>query len=1126
MRKFLPVLFLSCFLFVVSAFTVFAQTPPAVPDDTWVVDPEVTFTGKNAARSGLLLDWTLRDYQWASSTAGLQNPILPFWALIRNLIYILMILFVMATAFILIATRGKSLTIKKVIPRFIWVFVLIYFSFSLVQFIYQSFDAVQGFFLRSDINRSCPPTCISQTDLLYVGWQYGPFFGLRKSGDMNAESAFMSLLFVKITALTYYTMVITLIIRKVILWFFIIVSPVFPLLLFYYPLRNTAKIWVGEFFRWLLYGPLFSIFLAGLVALWRTRIPMQFNLDSPQSRIVFPTSINILLGGPGQQVALDNSINNPDTFALYLVALVMLWMVILVPWILLRIFLDHAWSFFTTEGAGMQQVLNIVRNRVTPPPAIPPVGPPSQPTGTARLPFKQYAIPELPKGAGQALQLPIANVNSSTQQVNQDLLRQNFVNNELLNLTNLSIPTIRDIAKYETLSRSSDTRSQSEVTRMRETLIQVANPTIVTNTLDRERITKIRDRLVQTSQQGNNVANSILHAANIASNSNIMNMNHQINSGINNVLTQIANPEKVESSQEKEKLKELREVLIKESQQGNELATTILSSTKELSSNKDTTTLKGEQLRDIKEKLIEASLNGDKAANSILSKAITQVDTGALQTTLMKLDNPSILTEVKEKDRFTKVKDKLIEAQKQGSQLASFLLSGILDVSGNRATPQEMQTIKEKLVEAKEKGDLLAVDMLTIVAAQATIITPSATILPQNNRIQQVSLEDYEAVKKMWVENYKNMEEESSLNKKKTIEGDIAQINEIMTLLSSDNPAQIEQGMEQVGNILPFLLLGGFTKDEIVAYLRAKSEAGKTVLEEIRVKEEEEDTLVTVKTSTNSQHAEKAQAQAVNLPEEDDIESSSLDSLAASKPQKAPENVYVTMINMSIPSMRDIARFDYATVTSKTAEKNELEKLKNILISLSEPDQTVLENQKEKIKEVHEKLIQDKNQGNSTADALLHASEQMAKTKDINNPEHIFLPSTNQLQQVSIEDYEAVKKEWIEHYQLNEPPTGVDRKTWILGDINIINEILGLLSSENKSDVNAGIQRLSSVLPLILLGGFSLLETKAYLTSKLEAGKFVLGEIEKNDSTSVQIPVSQNNVQQNQTMAVPTTSTK
>ena len=123
--------------------------PGTLPDNAWVIDKEVTFIGKNAARSGLLLDWTLRDYNWSKVQPGAQNPLIPFWMTIRNIVYALFILFVIGTAFVLIATRGRSLAAKRFVPRFIAVVLLVTFSFSMLQLLYQVTDAIQGFFLSS-----------------------------------------------------------------------------------------------------------------------------------------------------------------------------------------------------------------------------------------------------------------------------------------------------------------------------------------------------------------------------------------------------------------------------------------------------------------------------------------------------------------------------------------------------------------------------------------------------------------------------------------------------------------------------------------------------------------------------------------------------------------------------------------------------------------------------------------------------------------------------------------------------------------------------------------------------------------------------------------------------------------
>jgi hypothetical protein len=87
-------------------------------------------------------------------------------------------------------------------------------------------------------------------------------------------------------------------------------------------------------------------------------------------------------------------------------------------------------------------------------------------------------------------------------------------------------------------------------------------------------------------------------------------------------------------------------------------------------------------------------------------------------------------------------------------------------------------------------------------------------------------------------------------------------------LLSGD-PKRVEEGKRMVSKILPFLLLGGFSNAEIVAYLKAKLEAAKTVLKEVMEAEgqkEEEETKVEV---DRTKHAQKSMVAHAEIPEEE-----------------------------------------------------------------------------------------------------------------------------------------------------------------------------------------------------------------------------------------------------------------
>jgi hypothetical protein len=571
------------------------------------------------------------------------------------------------------------------------IIILIYFSYALIRFLYQATDVVQGFFLTvPSLDDPSITKNIGPEDLLYIAFDYETFVGYRIPGIEYDESAFISLLLVKLTAITYYVMTGILLIRKIILWFFLIVSPVFPLLLFFRPVRNTAKIWVGEFFRWLLYAPLFAIFLHGLVNVWRSGIPMFFDFSKASAGdAIYPLAINILLGGPGQKIFYDpatgqsNSVNLQDTFALYVVALLMLWVVILLPFLLLQIFLDYLSGISFSENPVVKKITsNSWFNRAyggsPPSPGQPPQPQQPSPFGLAKnIPFFNK----------RAIEIPTARTASTLERASLSNLQAVRETKDVLRLANLSIPKMRDIARYETSMTKKDAASRSEANRFHDTLNKISKPTTAGAPTDREKFTTIKEKLVSQQKQGDKLADNVLNASKV-------------------------------SEQMKSK-----------------------------------------------------------------TKAV-------------------------------------IPGQKQES-------AGIKDVN-----------------------------------------------LPQTNQVQQVSIEEYEEVKKMWQENYQNLETPvgpSGLptDKHSFIQQDIDNITETINLLSSEDQENVDKGMDRVANILPFLLLGGFSKAEVISYLKAKLEAAKSVLTTVDAKKEDEDAMV--ERDEGKAEAHKEMAMSEEIPAEEDL---------------------------------------------------------------------------------------------------------------------------------------------------------------------------------------------------------------------------------------------------------------
>jgi hypothetical protein len=63
----------------------------------------------------------------------------------------------------------------------------------------------------------------------------------------------------------------------------------------------------------------------------------------------------------------------------------------------------------------------------------------------------------------------------------------------------------------------------------------------------------------------------------------------------------------------------------------------------------------------------------------------------------------------------------------------------------------------------------------------------------------------------------------------------VTQISAVIDLLTSQDKLKMQQGMRHIDGILPFLLVGGFSLEQIVSYLKAKREAAKTVLAQLNL---------------------------------------------------------------------------------------------------------------------------------------------------------------------------------------------------------------------------------------------------------------------------------------------------
>lgn len=694
MKKILDIILIICLFFVYAPYITYAQEEPVritneapPPDGSWVPDKAVTIAGKLAARSRDFLNWTFEKYQWAcindncngSNTGG--NPFGNIYKVVRNIIYAVLSLSILFASFIMIVTRGQEIKATKFIGRFILTVLLVTLIYSLVVFIYQIVDIVVGFFLKYD-NRA-----ISSADLLNVGWGYETFKGYKKVGLEFAESAFVSLWLTRITAFTYFVISLILIIRKIVLWFFLIVSPLFPLLLLFKSLKGIYKIWLGEFLRWLFYAPLFAVLLAGVVSIWKLYIPVKLDLNCgvvEDPHYTYPTSTTITLAGPCQNATEKNNLSSRDTFIQYIIALLMLWMVILVPFLLLRMLIEYVSKSFEENNLWRLAIQKgqPIYERYKPSflPSLPPdlpfkPAPPSPSTGLAKdlpiLTHRQDLIKDYREqpllsrvettagtyigegklagsyiGATTTQKAQVSSANSISSSLNLGTQTSYMTGNQahaysdILNLTNLSIPTMVDITRYETAQISGQSQTVEYLNRILESLNRIAGVSQITTSLERQNYAKIK------------------------------------------------------------------QTLEKEVARQNPMAVSVLAATR----------------------------------------------------------------------------------------------------------PAKIQAF------------------------------------PDTNHIQTVTFQDYEMVKTLWKQNYQKIEppyqNQKQLSKKEWLKMEKESIEKAIKLITSADPKEVEEGKQMLSKILPFLLLGGFSKEEIIAYLKAKQVAAREVLETLE--KQETDQLVEV----------------------------------------------------------------------------------------------------------------------------------------------------------------------------------------------------------------------------------------------------------------------------------------
>ncbi len=466
---------------------------------TWAFDPDVTEVGKNSERARQLL-W------WVFSHPGIHtSPVLAqLWSFSLKIVYVFIILVIVALGIGLILSSRKGsigavfsgisnpvagINLPSVFVKVAKVLIYVTFSYVIVLALIQISDITMKFFIEN----------VGGKDLFNVVFagagnkeeNYLTFVGYSDTNPLNREMVNTSVFLIKFTSLTYYAMAIIVILRTIILWFLLIVSPFLGLLAPFIFIRNVGWIWVGVFFQWMFYGPLMALFLASITKIWLFGIPYAFDFSKVRlpAGQVYRTSINILYGGPAQTISPGNSANYIDTYAEYVIALVMLWTAIILPWLLLRIFRDYCCAGIAAAGATLGGIFDRLRQYPMPPPPAP------TPTGTVgismELPFRQKVKEEI----HVTKETNIENIREITRESTHEIVRN----------MDMSVSSLADVSRFE-MDKTKRSNALGQFNK-------IAAPHTASTSTERQKYSILRSELQQRAAHGDVLAKSMLTAS-------------------------------------------------------------------------------------------------------------------------------------------------------------------------------------------------------------------------------------------------------------------------------------------------------------------------------------------------------------------------------------------------------------------------------------------------------------------------------------------------------------------------------------------------------------------------------------------------------------------------------------
>ncbi|MBI5127243.1 hypothetical protein HZA76_02190 [Candidatus Roizmanbacteria bacterium] len=703
----------------------------------WTDDQEVTVQGRAKERARQFIYWVM-----THSSIDNHPVLIKIWTTARNLSYFFVILTAALLGLgIIIGQRTNFDTGVKVWPSVMKILTaILYISFSatIVITIVQISDVLMKFFIEN----------LGGKDLFNIYFSgisqesNYTFYGIKDLNLGAQESLKTQLYLLKLTEISYYFMGGMLILRKIILWFLLFVSPFLALLLSFAFLKNVGWIWIGVFFQWVFYGPLMALFLGGLASIWKGGIPFIFDFSRSGSAAgyIYPTATNILWGGPAQELTSINNVNYIDPYVEYIITLIMLWAVTVFPWWLLRNMRDYCCD-------GINAIKNILMSNL----------------GQGRNPGPTPSLSpvNIASNIGAALKIPREVDSSIKTRIETVEEIKKAKTEEIVHSLDIQATKLTDVARLETSKEAT------------QNMNYLKNPTQASTASERQKYMNIRVELSSRAAKADPLAGRLVTSVFAPPFEQVKNRQAIITSLPKMVaVTQVVS---VKVKLPTEKVQQISSS-VANYVSGNSTIVTELSKKTQVEVGK------------VQQILSLFHQSSNEPPSAIVQKISTEV----------KVDKTKVLSVIKEFSLAVKSDVKIAEAVATEQKLK----------------PQEVKDV---------------------VAAQAPLLSEPEKNIEQTISIPQtVPIDEYEQVKKMWASQYEKGEvpvTENIRSRDSWVEKDIIAITNTLNKLFSGNQELKQEGLDEVGYILPVFMVNSLNGEQLVTYLKAKVEAAKSVKE-------------------------------------------------------------------------------------------------------------------------------------------------------------------------------------------------------------------------------------------------------------------------------------------------------